>query len=115
MSSGTGLRPFPEAAPRSPGPRPAAPAPTRARTATPPWWRDAAGSAAVASVVVVVALWLANGGVGDLFGGTGSSLTSAGRLAGLVSADLLLVQVLLMARIPWVERSYGQEIGRAHV
>jgi predicted ferric reductase len=81
-----------------------------------PWWRDAAGSAAVGSVVVVVALWLAHGGLQDLASATpGSRLTSLGRLTGLVAADLLLVQVLLMARIPWVERSYGQDrLARHH-
>ncbi|MBM2615239.1 ferric reductase-like transmembrane domain-containing protein [Actinoplanes sp. LDG1-06] len=32
-----------------------------------------------------------------------------GRLAALWSADLLLLQVVLMARIPWIERAYGQD------
>src|SRR5207248_2670013 len=46
---------------------------------------------------------------------SGDPLTSLGRLTGLVSADLLLLQVLLMARIPWAERSYGQdELARRH-
>jgi ferredoxin-NADP reductase/DMSO/TMAO reductase YedYZ heme-binding membrane subunit len=36
-------------------------------------------------------------------------------VTGLVASDLLLVQVLLMARIPLVERSYGQdELARRH-
>src|SRR5262249_3933016 len=39
---------------------------------------------------------------------TGPALTSLGRLTGLVSADLLLLLVLLMARIPLVERLYGR-------
>jgi predicted ferric reductase len=73
------------------------------------WWRDAAGAAAALSVVAVVALWLANGGVRNLQG-IGEPATSAGRLTGLVASDLLLIQVLLMARIPWVERSYGQDL-----
>ena len=46
---------------------------------------------------------------------TGEALTSLGRVTGLVASDLLLVQVLLMARIPMVERSYGQdELARRH-
>ena len=77
--------------------------------ATRPWWRDLAGSAAILSVVVVVALWLANGGIGDLRG-RGEPATALGRLTGLVASDLLLLQVLLMARIPWVERGYGQDL-----
>jgi predicted ferric reductase len=66
------------------------------------------------SLHVVGALWIADRGGQDLTSGR-TALTSAGRLAGLVGADLLLVQVLLMARIPWVERSYGQdELVRRH-
>ena len=80
----------------------------------PPWWRDAAGSLAWASMLVVVALWLQGGGLSS-FGGAGEALTTTGRLTGLVASDLLLVQVLLMARIPLVERSYGQdELARRH-
>lgn len=78
------------------------------------WWADAAGTAAIASVVVVSALWTGNGGVRDL-GGADGGLTSLGRLAGLLAADLMLIQVLLMARIPWVERAYGQDaLARRH-
>ena len=44
-----------------------------------------------------------------------TGLTALGRLTGLVASDLLLVQVLLMARIPWVERAYGQDaLARRH-
>ena len=66
--------------------------------------------------MVVVALWLAHRGLQDLVApAQGSALTSLGRLTGLVAADLLLVQVLLMARIPWVERTYGQDsLARRH-
>ncbi len=84
----------------------------RARPAPPAgraFWLDAAGAGATLSIVVVLALWMANGGVQDL-SSLPSGLSSAGRLTGLVSADLLLIQVLLMARIPWVERAYGQDL-----
>ncbi len=64
------------------------------------------------SVLFVVALWVSGRGVQSL---SGDALTSLGRLTGLVSADLLLLQVLLMARIPWAERGYGQdELARRH-
>jgi len=81
------------------------------RRSRPPrrWWADLAGSAALFSVVVVTALWLHNGGLGG-FSEAGGPATSTGRLTGLVASDLLLLQVLLMARIPWVERSYGQDV-----
>jgi predicted ferric reductase len=61
------------------------------------------------SVVVVVALWLSARGLQALGAGTGPALTSAGRLTGLVASDLLLIQVLAMARVPWAERAFGQD------
>jgi predicted ferric reductase len=82
---------------------------------TPRWWRDASGVACWASALVVVELWLAGGGARGLTAGPAGQLTSLGRITGLVAADLLLVQVFLMARVPWVERSYGQdELARRH-
>jgi hypothetical protein len=91
------------------GSRPASPPPPRpARTRTP-----LAGDTILLivgfSVVVVVSLWLAAGGLQDLLAGPGPGLTSAGRITGLVASDLLLVQVLAMARVPWVERAFGQD------
>jgi predicted ferric reductase len=65
-------------------------------------------------MLVVVALWVAGGGVQGL-AQVGAGLTSVGRLTGLVASDLLLIQVLLMARIPLVERAFGQdELARRH-
>ena len=65
-------------------------------------------------MLVVVALWVSGGGVQAL-PGVGTGLTSLGRLTGLVASDLLLIQVLLMARIPLVEKTYGQdELARRH-
>ena len=82
------------------------------RTTTPAWWRSAATSIAAASVTVVVGLWLQNGGLAGL---VTEPATSLGRLTGLVGSDLLLLQVLLMARLPFVERSFGQdELARLH-
>jgi predicted ferric reductase len=63
----------------------------------------------VASVAIVVALWTSHHGLDQLTAAPGTAASSLGRLTGLVSADLLLVQVLAMARIPWVERRYGQD------
>lgn len=85
---------------------------TLASRRTPRWWRDAVGSATWASLISVVALWLYNGGVQGL---QTEPLTGIGRLTGLIAADLLLIQVVLMARIPVIERSYGQdELVRRH-
>src|SRR5919205_4639270 len=108
-------------APQSPPPFPfrQGPAPVRRRRpprAVPRWYRDAAGALAWLSMLVVVALWVAGGGVRDVADVLGAAgLTTLGRVTGLVSADLLLIQVLLMARIPLVERAYGQdELARRH-
>ena len=73
-----------------------------------------AGLGLWAGLLVVTYWWVAGGGVQDL-AGWASGLTSAGRLTGLLSADLLLVQVLLMARVPVLERAFGQDrLARTH-
>ena len=76
-------------------------------------WPTAAGDAVLlvvsVSVVCVIALWLSHGGLQHSNDGSGVGLTSLGRLAGLVASDLLLIQVLAMARIPWVEKAFGQD------
>ena len=78
------------------------------------WWRDVAGALTWLSLLVVTALWVANRGLQEL-GTPAGALTSLGRLTGLLASDLLLLQVLLMARIPFVESSYGQdELARRH-
>lgn len=80
----------------------------------PTWWRDAVGCATWASLLVVVALWVHGAGLQALTG-WGPGLTSLGRLTGLLASNLLLMQVLLMARIPMVERTFGQdELARRH-
>lgn len=80
----------------------------------PRWWGEAAWALTWASLLVVTGLWLANGGVTGVTDATGAWL-SMGRLTGLLGSDLLLVQVLLMARIPFVEKAFGQdELARVH-
>ncbi len=62
------------------------------------------------SLLWLVFLWVHGGGLQDLaHGGAQGALLSSGRLTGLVAADLLLVQVLMMARIPLLERAWGQD------
>lgn len=73
------------------------------------WWADAAGVGGIFSVVAVLVIWVHNGGL-QAFTGTGAEAASSlGRIAGLLGADLLLIQVVLMARVPWIERGYGQD------
>ncbi len=80
----------------------------------PTWWPEAAVVLLWLSILTVVALWVSHGGVQQLGSGPGA-MTSIGRLTGLLASDLLLVQVLLMARLPFLERSWGQdELARRH-
>src|SRR6478735_10010157 len=72
------------------------------------WIARLVGAAAVAGLVVVVALWLSGGALAG-FGGVGGPMTELGRLSGLIASYLLLIQVLLMARIPWLEGIWGQD------
>ncbi|TVT20168.1 oxidoreductase, partial [Amycolatopsis rhizosphaerae] len=59
--------------------------------------------------LLLVAYWWAAGGGFQAMTGWETGLTSAGRLTGLLSADLLLAQVLLLARLPVLERAFGQD------
>jgi predicted ferric reductase len=98
------------ATPRAIGRAPAAtPSPARAPRVTPRWWADLGGVGAGLSLLIVTALWVSNGGVQQITGGGPDAITAAGRLTGLWAADLLLVQVLLMSRVPLVERAFGQD------
>ena len=66
------------------------------------------------SLLLVVYWWVVDGGVQDL-AAWGDALSSVGRLTGLVASLLLLVQVLLMARVPVLEAAFGQDrLARVH-
>jgi len=65
---------------------------------------------AFGTLVAVGLFWLRDGGLGALSGGPGAWVTSIGRFTGLVAADLLLIQVVMLARVPWIERQYGQDL-----
>lgn len=76
--------------------------------------RLAAGSTLWLSLLLVTYWWVAGGGITDL-GGWSTGLQSLGRITGLTSAVLLLAQVVLMARVPVLERAFGQdELARIH-
>ncbi|QNN54554.1 ferredoxin reductase family protein [Nocardioides mesophilus] len=78
------------------------------------WVRLIAGTALWLGLLLVTYWWAAGGGLRDLAGWQ-SGLTSTGRLTGLVASDLLLVQVLLMARLPVLEGAFGQDrLARIH-
>lgn len=68
-----------------------------------------------AGLLLVTYWWVADGGITDLTNGWATGLTSVGRLTGLWSADLLLVQVLLMSRLPPLENAFGRDrLNRIH-
>ena len=80
----------------------------------PPWWRDVSIAAFWGVLLFVIAIWVAGGGVQHA-GSLSGALDSAGRLSGLMASALLLVQVFLMARIPWFEQAWGQDqLARTH-
>ena len=60
------------------------------------------------ALLLVTTWWASDGGLAAL-GSWATALTSVGQWTGLVASVLLLVQVLLMARLPLVERSWGQD------
>lgn len=72
-------------------------------------WHAAATAVIWLTSLFVVALWVAGGGISATLGFNAETLTTLGRLTGLVSANLLLYQVLLMARIPVFERGFGRD------
>jgi predicted ferric reductase len=75
----------------------------RSRRAATAWivWAIVVGNAAA-----ITWIWLHAGGVSSVQT-TGELLTSLGRITGLLGAYLALIQVLLLARIPWLERLAG--------
>ncbi|GAA1994638.1 ferredoxin reductase family protein [Microbacterium pumilum] len=78
-------------------------------------WTLAATTIIWLTSLIVTALWVQGGGVSALFAFDAETLNSLGRLAGLISANLLLYQVLLMARVPIFERGFGRDgITRMH-
>ena len=83
-------------------------------SSAPVWWRQLAVALGCLSVVCVVALWV-KGQAPQEMGSVSGALHSFGRLSALLASDLLLVQVMLMARVPFLERSFGQDvIARTH-
>lgn len=87
------------------------PRPQRSRTVRRPFvWADLLGPLGIGTVVAVVFLWLYNQGLASVYSGADRAVGSFGLLTGLLLADLMLLQVFLLARIPWVERAWGHDV-----
>ncbi|WP_022902818.1 ferric reductase-like transmembrane domain-containing protein, partial [Curtobacterium sp. B8] len=76
----------------------------RARTAA----ADLLGVLAWVSAAVAVLLWLVTPASRTVTG-VGSVLTDAGIVAGLIGTDLTLVMLVLAARVPLIDRVFGQD------
>lgn len=57
--------------------------------------------------LAVLAIWWQSNRYSSEAQGWTNGLTSVGRVAGLFAAYLALLQLILMARIPWIERNVG--------
>ena len=68
------------------------------------------GLLAIASVVVTTWIWARNGGILQTFVYPEYLLESQALYTGLLSQVLMILMVLYMARIPWVEQSWGHDV-----
>ncbi len=62
----------------------------------------------VLNVVIVGAMWWRHGGPGTLTSASGW-LIAVGRLTGLYGTLAVLAQLVLVSRVPWLERRYGMD------
>ncbi|OIH93698.1 ferric reductase-like transmembrane domain-containing protein [Curtobacterium sp. MCBA15_001] len=69
---------------------------------------DLLGVLAWVSAAFAVALWLMSPGSHTVVG-IGGWLTDAGIVAGLIATDLVLVMLVLAARVPLIDRTFGQD------
>ena len=83
-------------------------APRRAAPAPRPRFVDFCAALAGIGFGAVVAAVITGESRGSL-GAPGGLLSAAGRLAGFTGAYLTLIMVVLVARLPWLERSVGQD------
>ncbi len=70
--------------------------------------QDIIEAIAWATVVAVVVMFLAAGGLKDITD-VPSGLKALSRLTSLIGTDLLLIHMLLVARVPWIDKFYGHD------
>jgi len=76
--------------------------------------KDILESIWVFSVVAVICFFLLEGGIPKVIT-TQTLLDATNRLSALIATNLLLVQVILISRAPWLEKTYGlDKTTRAH-
>lgn len=74
-----------------------------------PGWGDLLGAFALFATVAPLGLWLYNHGL-PLPLGMKTTVGMLGLLSSLIATQLMLLLVVLMARIPWVERAWGHDL-----
>lgn len=62
----------------------------------------------VLNALLVIAMWVRHGGLNNL-GSPSAKFTAVGQITALVGTYAALVQILLMSRIPWLERRFGMD------
>jgi len=72
-------------------------------------WADLLGPIGILSIVIVLGIWIADQGLASLTT-LDRAIGSLGLLTGLISWHLMILQVLLLARIPWVEKAWGHDL-----
>lgn len=69
---------------------------------------DAVYAACWISVSIVIALFFADRGINEMKTVAGF-WTGIGQITGLIGTDLLLIQLILASRMPWIDRSIGHD------
>jgi predicted ferric reductase len=86
----------------------------QARRASPSWAAslvaDLMGVLAIASVVITTWIWVRGGGLLQTFIYPEYIVESQALYTGLLSQVLMMLMVLFLARIPWVEQSWGHDV-----
>ena len=90
----------------APRPSPALPGAPAVAYVPQPAREGIVATAVAAGAAVVVAMWW-TATAGSSLHGVAAVLTAAGRITGLLGAYLVLVEVLLMARVPWLDSLIG--------
>jgi predicted ferric reductase len=62
----------------------------------------------VANGALIVAMWIRHGGT-DSLNSPGAILTAAGQITALLGTYLALIQLVLMARSPWLDQVFGMD------
>ncbi len=62
----------------------------------------------VANGVFIVLMWVRHGGL-DQIGTPGGAFTAAGQITALLGTYLVLIQLVLMGRSPWLDEAFGMD------